>query len=95
MIASLVSFVTRLVLAAATVVLVLGLMAVALFTMLVLIAWSLIRGRRPKIDVSGFARARGRFAPGRPGARPVGEVVDVEAREVPEATPAPAPRLDR
>ena len=88
MISSLVSFVIRLVLAVATVILVLSLMAVALVTMLGLVLWSLIRGRRPTIDVSGFARARGRFRPA--GARPAvdpADIVDVEAREVPNSRP--------
>lgn len=87
MISAVVSFVVRLLLTVATVVLVLCLMAVALLTMLGLVIWSLLRGRKPTIDVSGFARAR-QFRAGRPGAgraaAPVGEVVDVEVREVRE-----------
>jgi hypothetical protein len=88
-ISSVISFAVRLVLTVAAAVLVLGLMAVALVTMLGLIGWSLIRGRRPAIDVSGFARARGRFRPA--AGRAAGEVVDVEVREVPD----PAPRFER
>src|SRR6218665_1086476 len=98
MIASLVSFVIRLLLTVFSVVLVLSLMAVALVTMLGLIVWSLLRGRKPTIDVSGFARARGRFKPrGRPapGARHAGEVVDVEVREVPDTPNGPPTRLER
>ena len=96
-ISALVSFVIRLLLTVATVILVVSLMAVALVTMLGLIVWSLIRGRKPTIDVSGFARARGKFRPGanRAGGTmgAMGDVVDVEAREVPNA-PAVTPRLD-
>ncbi|MEJ6000396.1 hypothetical protein [Paucibacter soli] len=81
------SLVARLVFTVFTVLLVLGLMAVALVTVLGLVLWSLLRGRRPVVDLSGLARAR-QF---RPGARKAaGEVVDVEAREVPSA----APRLE-
>ncbi len=89
MISSVVSFAIRLLLTLATVVLGLSLLAVAFVTMLVVIVWSLIRGRKPRIDVSGFARARGKFRAA--GGKPVGEVVDVEVREVPDS----APRLDR
>ncbi len=89
MISTVVSWLVRLLLAVFTVLLVLSLMAVALVTMLGLIVWSLLRGRKPRIDVSGFARARGKFGPRRAGrARAdLGEVVDVEAREVPHARP--------
>ena len=92
MISAVISFILRVVLTLAGIVFVLSLMAVALLTMVFFIAFSLIRGRKPKIDVSGFARARGSFnARGfNPGARtkkPVGEVVDIEAREVPETAP--------
>lgn len=91
MLSALVSLGVRLLLTVATVVLVLTLMAVAVVTMLGLLLWSLLRGRKPVIDVSGFARAR-QFRPGqRPGrsagagrARPTGEVVDVEVTEVRE-----------
>lgn len=88
MLSALVSFALRLLLAIATVVLMLALMGVALVTMLGLMLWSLIRGRKPVIDVSGFAKAR-RFRPGqRPGApQPAGEVVDVEMREVKPGQP--------
>lgn len=88
MLSALVSLALRILLAVATVVLVLTLMGVALITMLGLILWSLIRGRKPVIDVSGFAKAR-QFRPGqRPGSRqPAGEVVDVEVREVKPAQP--------
>ncbi|QPF73575.1 hypothetical protein G8A07_12005 [Roseateles sp. DAIF2] len=82
MLSALVSFAVRLLLAVATVVLVLALMGVALVTMLGLMIWSLVRGRKPVVDLSGFARAR-RFRAGSGSKRaPVGEVVDVEVREV-------------
>jgi hypothetical protein len=92
LLSAVVSFALRLLLAVASVVLVLALMGVALVTMLGLMLWSLLRGRKPVIDVSGFARAR-QFRPGARGAAnraAVGEVVDVEVREV----KSPAPRLD-
>lgn len=91
MLSALVSFALRLLLAVATVVLVLALMGVALLTLLGLTIWSLIRGRKPALDLSGFARARqfragtgmGGGGGGAFGRRaPAGEVVDVEVREV-------------
>ncbi len=89
MLSALVSFALRLLLAVATVVLVLALMGVALLTLLGLTIWSLIRGRKPALDLSGFARARqfragtGMGGGGAFGRRaPAGEVVDVEVREV-------------
>lgn len=87
MISAVLSLVARLVFTVFTVLLVLGLMAVALVTVLGLVLWSLLRGRKPVVDLSGFARAR-QFRPGGAArARPAGEVVDVEAREVPAVTP--------
>jgi hypothetical protein len=47
----------------------------ALFGLLALLVWSLLRGRKPVVDLSGVRRAGRRMAGG--------EVVDVEAREVP------------
>ena len=89
MISALVSFVLRAVLAVATVVLVLALLAMALATTLGLLLWSLIRGRRPQVDFAArFARARqfraGGAGFGPRGGRAMGEVVDVEVREVRE-----------
>jgi len=91
LISSIFSFVIRIVLTLATVVLVLGLMAVALVTMLFVIIFSLLSGKKPKIDVSGFKRARQFRAGARPGAprKPAGEVIDVDAREVPEQPHSP------
>ncbi len=92
MISALLGFVLRVVLTIATVVLVLGLMAVAVVTMLFVIIFSLLSGKRPKIDASAFRRARDFRAgvPRRPTQEPAGEVIDVEAREV----PAEAKRVD-
>lgn len=87
MISALFGFVLRVVLTIATVVFVLCLMAVALVTMLFVIILSLLSGKKPKIDVSGFKRAQ-QFRAGAPR-KPSGEVIDVEAREVPEQPPAP------
>lgn len=93
MFSALITVVLRLVLAVATAILVLGLMALALATFLGLSLWSLIRGRRPTVDLSGFARARSFRAGAGFGAQPGGrgarmnpaDVVDIEAREVREA----------
>jgi len=93
MIAAFFSLLSRLVLTAATVLLVLVLLLLALFTMVGLLLWSLLRGRKPVLDLSGFKRAQ-QFRAGRPmGERagrarpPASDVVDVEAREVPNAKP--------
>lgn len=88
--ASFFGLLTRLVLALATVLLVLSLLAVAAVTMFFLLLWSLLRGKRPVIDLSAFNRAR-QFRAGRPmqarssrpSAKPAGEVIDAEVREVP------------
>lgn len=94
-ISALFSFVARVVLALATLVLVLALLSLAVFSMLGLLLWSLIRGRRPTVDLSGFARAR-QFRAGAGFARPraasgaSADVVDVEVREVRPG----APRLE-
>ena len=87
MISALFGLVVRVVLTIATIVLVLGLMAVALVTMLFVIIVSLLSGKKPKIDVSGFKRAQ-QFRAGAPR-KPAGEVIDVEAREVPDQPPPP------
>ena len=90
MISALLGLVVRVVLTLATIVLVLGLMAVALVTMVVVIVVSLLSGKKPTIDVSGFKRA-GQFRAGaaRAPQKPAGEVIDVEVREVPEPPTAP------
>lgn len=95
MISALVSFVVRVLLMIATAVLVLGLLAIALITVLGLIVWSLIRGRKPRVDMGRFARARQPFGPRATAQRAdPRDIVDVEAREVHAAPPA-APRLEQ
>ncbi|MDY0745469.1 hypothetical protein SNE35_13195 [Paucibacter sp. R3-3] len=91
MISALVSFVVRIVLGVIGLFFVLGLLAVALMTVLGLTLWSLLRGRRPTVNMaSRFAQAYGggaRFNAGRRAnirPRDAGEVVDVEVREVPD-----------
>ncbi len=85
------TFITRLILTLATVVLVLCLMGVAVVTMIGLFIWSLLRGRKPVFDTSGFARARNYRAGQRGGApKPMGEVIDVEVREVADKLPPQA-----
>ncbi|WP_428507288.1 hypothetical protein [Roseateles sp.] len=89
MFSALISLIFRLVLAVATVVLVLSLMAVAVLTVIGLLIWSLLRGRKPVIDMGRFHRAR-QARPGfaaRRTSQPMGEVVDVEAREVSPGSP--------
>lgn len=88
MISAIFSLLARLIFTAFTVLLVLGLMAVALVSVLGLVLWSLLRGRKPVVDMSRFAKAR-QFRPGSRNPQ-AGEVVDVEAREV----PVQAPRLE-
>lgn len=88
MFSALIRFVARVVFALATVVLVLCLMGVAIVTMIGLLIWSLLRGRRPVIDTSGFARARSfRAGPRGAATKPMGEVIDVEVREVADKPP--------
>lgn len=85
----------RLALVLAAVVFVVSFLLAALFIVLLVSLWSLITGRKPA-PVVMFSRMREqsqRYAqgvwPGRT-ARPAGDVVDVDATEVPEA---PAERL--
>jgi hypothetical protein len=56
------------------VVLGLAMMALAVLVMLAVLVWSLLRGRKPVVDLSGLRRARRHMGGG--------EVVDVEARDV-------------
>lgn len=65
----------RLALVVLSVIVGLAMMALALLVLVGVLAWSLLRGRKPVVDLSGLRRAR-RHMGGR------GEVVDVEAREV-------------
>lgn len=75
----LVRLLLRLALVVVTALVGLALMALALVTVAALFAWSLLRGRKPVVDLSGLKRARRQMGGG--------EVVDVEAREVPTASP--------
>jgi hypothetical protein len=72
-----------LVLAASALVVMLGALLVAVVLTVGLVIWSLLRGRRPAAGVfnASFQRAR------RSRSAPIGEVVDVEVREVPEGPP--------
>ncbi|MCV2357905.1 MULTISPECIES: hypothetical protein [Roseateles] len=82
------TFITRVIFALVTVVLVLCLMGVAIVTMIGLVIWSLLRGRKPVLDTSRFTRARSfRAGPRGAAAKPMGEVIDVEVREVPDKLP--------
>ncbi|MDI4631907.1 hypothetical protein J7U46_02480 [Pelomonas sp. V22] len=86
----LLTIVIRVLLGLFTLVFVLALLGVAVVTMVGLLIWSLLRGRKPVIDMGRFRRAS-QFRPGQARrAAPVGEVVDVEAREVQSTQP----RLD-
>ncbi len=61
------------------------LLAAGLVFTVVLVLWSLLRGRRPQVR-RFRVDPRSPFAGMRPGpAAPQGDVVDIEAREVPEA----------
>ena len=69
-------------------VLMLGTLLLGLLLVAMLVAWGLLRGRRPAAGVfkSTFERARQRSA------APRGQVIDVEVREVPDpALPARKP----
>lgn len=72
----LVRWLLRLALIALTMLVGLALMALALVTVVVLFAWSVLRGRKPAVDLSGLCRARKHMGGG--------DVVDVEVREVHE-----------
>jgi len=86
----LLTIVIRVLLGLFTLVFVLALMGVAVVTMLGLLLWSLLRGRKPVVDMGRFRRAS-QFRPGQQRrSEPSGEVVDVEAREVKTGLP----RLD-
>lgn len=70
------------------------LLAVGLVFTLLLLVWSLLRGRRPRV-VRFRVDPRSPFAGMRRGpAEPPGEVVDIEAREIPD-TPQQLPRDKR
>ena len=63
-----------------------GLLALALLSTLIFVVWSLVRGRRPRIDLSRFQQVRRGSMGRKPFAR-TDDVVDVEAREVPDLSP--------
>ncbi|MBO9686282.1 hypothetical protein [Roseateles chitosanitabidus] len=98
LISTLISIAARLVLAVASIVLFLAVLAAGLVIFGVLMLWSLIRGRKPTFNNAAFQRAAQfrtqgfRTGPGM-GQRgaPQGEVIDAEVREVPNADP----RLER
>lgn len=70
------------------------LLAMGVVATLALLVWSLLRGRRPRIVRFG-GPGRPPFGAAHPGPQaPVGEVVDIEAREVPDAPPPRLPRHD-
>ncbi len=53
-----------------------------------LVAWALLRGRKPVVRQTFVWPGRGERVPAQDSA----EVVDIEAREVPDAPPRPLPR---
>lgn len=77
----------RLALALLGVLMLLGALVLGLVFALVLVVWALLRGKRPARGVfqASFHRARRRSPP-----PPSGPVIDIEAREVPDAE-APRP----
>lgn len=78
------SLVLRLVLLAMGLVFAAGLLLVGVVFTLLFLVWSLVRGRRPRV-VRFRMDPRSPFAGMRPRAAAQGDVVDIEARVVPEA----------
>ena len=84
----------RLVLVAAALVLIVGLVAVATLALVASLVWSLITGRPHPVRVvwqrmhqarQGVWQGATRYGAGRsPGRAPPGDVVDAEVREIPE-----------
>ncbi|MEO8152999.1 MAG: hypothetical protein ABI605_08010 [Rhizobacter sp.] len=90
----LISLVLRLLLVGVGLLFAAALVAAGVVLTLVLVIWSLLRGRRPRV-VRFHVDPRAPFAGMRRGpAQPPGEVVDIEAREVPD-TPAQLKRDER
>lgn len=94
---SLIRFVIRLLMLVVGAVFVAVVVSVALLFAVVLIVTSLIRGRRPVLRASFRADPRAAWSRFNQAAgvkpKPMGEIVDVEMREVPESVehePAPA-----
>ncbi|XHS77897.1 hypothetical protein ACFJGW_19585 [Burkholderiaceae bacterium UC74_6] len=65
----------------------------ALVLGLIFVLYTLLRGRRPQWRTVHFRQFGGRAAGGPQHSAPAGDVVDIEAREVPDA-PANHQRLD-
>ena len=84
----------RLVLVAAALVLIVGLVAVALLALVASLVWSLVTGRPHPVRVvwqsmhrarQGVWQGATRYGGGRsPGQAPPGDIVDAEVREIPE-----------
>ena len=101
LISTLISIAARLVLAVASIVLFLAVLAAGLVIFGVLMLWSLIRGRKPTLNNAAFQRAAQfraqgfRTGPGMAGMgqrpAPQGDIIDAEVREVPNT----GPRLER
>lgn len=103
---ALLSIAARIVLAAASLLLFLAVLAAGLVIFAVVLLWSLLRGRKPTLHTAAFQRAAQfrsqAFRPGAgPGAgpgvgpraarAPQGDIIDAEVREVPNSDP----RLER
>ena len=68
---------------------VLGMLSILLFSLLFGALWSLVRGRKPEVAVvwqryQDMARSKAPFGAWGTGAKNEAEVVDVEAKEVPD-----------
>jgi len=78
---------------------VLGMLCVLLFSLLLGALWSLVRGRNPEVAVvwqryQDLARSKAPFGAWGTGAKNEAEVVDVEAKEVPDVA-KPQDRLPK
>jgi hypothetical protein len=78
---------------------VLGMLCVLLFSLLFGALWSLVRGRKPEVAVvwqryQDMARSRSPFGVWGAGAQNEADVVDVEAKEVPNVN-RPQDRLNK
>ena len=82
----LVSFVLRLLLLTAGLVFAASLLVLGLVLTLLMVVWSLVRGRKPRV-VRFRVDPRSPFAGMRPQPQAQGEVLDIEAREVFDAEP--------
>jgi len=89
LISALFSLLLRVVLTVASVLLLLWLLAVALSVALGLTLWRLLRGQRPGFSAFASVRQRAQQGPwrgaaGSPRTASSADVVDIEAREIPE-----------